>query len=254
MKAQSECFQYQVSGLLMKEVEELINAADGVTLEARIAKGTTNPDICVIVAHPYGPLGGSMYNNVVESVCELFSEFGFSTARFNFRGVGRSSGRTSFRGFAERDDVLAVYRHLMANESFKPTKIILCGYSYGSMCTSAVACEIPEAIAIIAISYPCAVSWFLTMWNTSAFVSGINACQNIPKLFVIGDSDTFSSVRSFETFVSGINDPKTTVVVPGVDHFWFGQEEVLVEEVRRWMSSINLSSGGRPERSKVSSL
>ncbi len=35
-------------------------------------------------------LGGSMHNNVVEALCDSFSERGVSTCRFNCRGIGGS--------------------------------------------------------------------------------------------------------------------------------------------------------------------
>ncbi len=39
---------------------------------------------------PRAILGGSMHNNVVEAVCDSFSERGISTCRFNCRGIGGS--------------------------------------------------------------------------------------------------------------------------------------------------------------------
>lgn len=43
----------------------------------------------VVICHPHSLMGGSMYNNVVETIRESFAAAGVSTLRFNFRGVGR---------------------------------------------------------------------------------------------------------------------------------------------------------------------
>ena len=41
----------------------------------------------VVVTHPHPLYGGDMRNHVVESVVRAYQERGFSTLRFNFRGV-----------------------------------------------------------------------------------------------------------------------------------------------------------------------
>ena len=46
----------------------------------------------VVVTHPHPLYGGDMHNNVVEAVCRVYKQNGYSTLRFNFRGVGRSKG------------------------------------------------------------------------------------------------------------------------------------------------------------------
>ena len=49
----------------------------------------------IVICHP-GPLnGGNMENNVVLAVSYALVEQGFTTLRFNFRGVGNSQGEHS---------------------------------------------------------------------------------------------------------------------------------------------------------------
>ena len=49
-----------------------------------------------MILHPHPERGGSMNNKVVYRVFQTFSSMGFSTLRFNFRGVGRSQGEYDF--------------------------------------------------------------------------------------------------------------------------------------------------------------
>ena len=42
--------------------------------------------IAVIVTHPWGPLGGNLYNNVVNAAVLYFQRIGITTCRFNFAG------------------------------------------------------------------------------------------------------------------------------------------------------------------------
>ena len=46
-----------------------------------------------LVLHPHPLHGGTMNNRVVHALYQRFQAMGFSTLRFNFRGVGSSQGR-----------------------------------------------------------------------------------------------------------------------------------------------------------------
>src|SRR5690348_9304477 len=63
--------------------------SDNMKLEARITvpnlPTSSNSIPAIIIAHPYGPLGGNINNNVVVSLHKGFSEKGFLTVSFNFR-------------------------------------------------------------------------------------------------------------------------------------------------------------------------
>jgi alpha/beta superfamily hydrolase len=53
-------------------------AGDSVT-------GTTLSAPAIVIAHPYGPLGGNMHNNVVIALQKSLMNKGYTTASFNFR-------------------------------------------------------------------------------------------------------------------------------------------------------------------------
>ena len=49
--------------------------------------------VVVIALHPWGPMGGSMYDPHPHTVCALMGKSGCSTVRFNFRsGLGFGGG------------------------------------------------------------------------------------------------------------------------------------------------------------------
>ena len=64
-----------------------------------------------VMCHPHPLYGGSMWNGVVDAMEEGFSKAGFTTLRFNFRGVGRSTGRFD-EGAGETEDLVAACRFL----------------------------------------------------------------------------------------------------------------------------------------------
>ena len=96
----------------------IINGPEG-RIEARYhhARGGTAP--MALVLHPHPLHGGTMNNKVVYTLYQTFVRRGFSTLRFNFRGVGRSQGSFD-RGEGELADaaaqLLADLRQLAGSE------------------------------------------------------------------------------------------------------------------------------------------
>jgi len=82
----------------------------------------------VVITHPHPLYGGSMHNNVVESLVHAYQQAGYATLRFNFRGVGSSQGRYD-DGQGEQEDVNAAL-HYLAEQG---TNVVdLAGYSFGA--------------------------------------------------------------------------------------------------------------------------
>ena len=59
----------------------------------------------VLICHPHPEYGGNMYNNVISGVYDTLIQNDISCLRFNFRGVGKSTG-THSDGSGESSDVL----------------------------------------------------------------------------------------------------------------------------------------------------
>lgn len=58
-----------------------------------------------------------MRNNVVIAVQKYFQSQGYITVCLNFRGCGRSEGRTSWTGMPEREDYISVMHFILRNNS-----------------------------------------------------------------------------------------------------------------------------------------
>ena len=80
----------------------------------------------------------------------------------------------------------------------------------------------------------------------------INQGLEIPKLFLMGTKDQFTSLTSFQSFISLISKNATSrvntvmphkviksVVVEGVDHFWGGFKIKLVEEIEQFIDQLD---------------
>ena len=85
----------------MKE-ERVTIINNGLLIEGLLEK--SSGDRGVVICHPHPLMGGSMHNNVVEAIREAFAAEKYSTLRFNFRGVGHSTGVYD-EGRGEQEDI-----------------------------------------------------------------------------------------------------------------------------------------------------
>ena len=72
-------------------VDLLIPGPEG-KIEAKYSHNSNDDSPIVIILHPDPSKGGTMHTKVVFKLYKLFIESGFSSIRFNFRGVGKSDG------------------------------------------------------------------------------------------------------------------------------------------------------------------
>lgn len=105
----------------MAETDLSISVND-VTLEAKLTignQGTRRGSILAIFTHPYGPLGGNLHNNVVAALYSDFVSLGFTCLRYNARGVGRSTGKTSWQGIPEVNDLIELSQKVVDQYNLK---------------------------------------------------------------------------------------------------------------------------------------
>src|SRR5437870_10480649 len=104
----------------------------------------------VVICHPHPLYGGDMDNPVVVRVAEVCRQLGLATLRFNFRGVGASTGQHG-QGRDERHDVTAALAHF-ASVLPSDAPLGLAGYSFGAAVAARVAGERAEAPPLTAVA------------------------------------------------------------------------------------------------------
>ena len=212
-------------------------------LPVRVADAGSNT--AVIVTHPWGLLGGNMHNNVVCACCLYFQQLGVTTVRFDFDGsVGR--------GYAQVDQLLTVARNLLHNGTFsvdksrKPKHLILIGYSYGSLIASSATADLKdECIACISIAPPFAVAHWLLTFNVKYHMERAAQLPDLPRLFLIGDNDNFTSENVFseKVAVEFPSESSTGAVLKGADHFFRRREKDVLDIIGEWLLSAFPSCG-----------
>ena len=106
--------------------KSIVFESGGLKLEGLLGRAKDGPG--VVVTHPHPQYGGTMHNNIVESLVKAYGKAGYNTLRFNFRGVGRSEGHYD-EGVGEQEDVRAAVGYLRDPGM---TSVDLAGYSFGA--------------------------------------------------------------------------------------------------------------------------
>ncbi len=169
----------------------------------------------VVVTHPHPLYGGDMGNPVVLAVCRAFRRKGFSTLRFNFRGVGGSGGRHG-HGVGEREDVHAAGAW-MAKLGLE--EIDVAGYSFGAWVNTSAGRGFRR---MVMVSLPLAFMDFgppAPLPNLQLIVTG-GRDEIAPPDLIERVRRTWSPAAAFE-------------VLPGADHFFSGCLEALEESITR---------------------
>lgn len=89
-----------------------------------------------VICHPHPLHGGTMDNKVVTTLSRIYSKMGWHSLRFNFRGVGASSGSYGELS-GEIEDLQAVVGFV--RDSVPAATLCLAGFSFGSAVAANVA-------------------------------------------------------------------------------------------------------------------
>ena len=91
--------------------------------------GAAPTRLAAVVCHPHPLFGGTMSNKVVHTVARALRAGGAATLRFNFRGVGASTG-VHDGGPGETGDAIAAVS--WARERWPGLPLVLGGFSFGA--------------------------------------------------------------------------------------------------------------------------
>jgi hypothetical protein len=166
----------------------------------------------VVVTHPHPLYGGEMHNNVVTAIVHAYREQGFTTLRFNFRGVG-SSGGSYGQGTAEQDDVMAALEHL---QGLNKKEIDLAGYSFGAWVNAMGLTRFHGVSRLVMVSPPVGFLDFASL-NTNDKI----------QLVIAGSRDEIGPPDLIQEMLKEWNPGARFEIIDGADHFYWGKEEKL---------------------------
>lgn len=177
-----------------------LHTTDGETLEARV-DAPENPERVTVFCHPHPLQGGSMNAPLMIAVATRLVERGHAVVRFNFRGVGASTGSHD-KGNGELLDVSAAVEHARRLGLL----LGLAGWSFGAWTSLRWLAEHAETIPYVGIAP--AVGSLPTELPTG------------PKRIVLGTRD---QVVEAGQIVEYARDHGIDLVLTPGDHFFHGR-------------------------------
>ena len=231
------------------------------------------PNLGLLVLHPYSLLGGSMYDAVVTEVFrqgQASRNFG-AVLKYNMRGVGGSDDRglvSRLFGSLPRvscdydvHDVTHVINFLIESiERENPSvqaRVAIVGYSYGAALAAQAAAQHPRVCHYVGISIPIGTVASFFLKSKQHCMDMLCMSRDIPRLLVLGKNDQYTSeqqlvecVRKSGRVLREMSSPEkeTSSLVKSIesgsirvdvfennDHFWGNDCAYMIEHVMAWL-------------------
>ena len=160
---------------------------------------------------------------------KIFIKAGFSTIRFNFRGVGKSEGVFD-DGEGELSDAACVLDWLQQYNT--NSKICwVAGFSFGAWIAMQLLMRRPEINGFVSVSPPANMRDF----------SFLAPCPS-SGLIVHGDKDNIASFDSTKILVEKLQKQKKVDIkfkpIKGADHFYENYSPELEESIKSYINSF----------------
>jgi alpha/beta superfamily hydrolase len=207
--------------------EVLINGPTG-RIEARYHPSKDRNAPIAIVLHPHPEHGGTMNNKVTYNLFRTFVDQGFSTLRFNFRGVGRSEGKYD-HGEGELSDAAACLDWLQVQNP-EPRQCWVAGFSFGAWICMQLLMRRPELDGFIAVAPPANLYDF----------SFLAPCP-VSGLIVQGGKDEIVSKESVQKLTAKLSAQRGLYidyrVIAEADHFFGNEITELTAHVQDYITA-----------------
>ncbi|MEQ8229637.1 MAG: alpha/beta hydrolase [Rhodospirillales bacterium] len=205
--------------------EVIFNGPEG-RIEGRYHHATDPNSPVALLLHPHPEYGGTMNNRVVYAMYQSFVKRGFSTLRFNFRGVGRSQGKFD-NGQGELSDA-ATALDWMQGHNPNASTCWIAGFSFGAWVAMQLMMRRPEISGFISAAPPASIYDF-------SFLAPCPASG----LLVHGKTDDVVPVGSVDKLVEKLSAQKNIEIdyrtIDKCDHYFSDHLEKLIGHVEGYL-------------------
>lgn len=187
-------------------------------LEGRYLHSEQQNAPIVLCLHPHPVHGGTMNNKSVYMLHQTFFDCGFSSLRFNFRGVGQSEGEFD-EGRGELLDAIAALDWLIERNP-NPRYIWIAGFSFGSWIALQLIMQRKEIERFYALGTPA------SMYNFDF----LDPCP-CSGLFIHGKEDEITALEDVQRLYERLADQGDIhvrlSVIENADHFFTDYQDML---------------------------
>ena len=173
-----------------------------------------NSDTTALLCHPNPKAGGDMTNKVITTMYRFCRDNGMNVVRFNYRGVGRSSGKIQY-GEGEFLDTLCVLSWAVHHS--QTTKLWLGGFSFGGF----IACRVADKLLTdnqfgIDLQRLALIAPSVEKNSPAGLLLDGSRTQ-----LIYGDKDEFVSPKSMANFAKQFHLDSN--IIPDATHFFHGK-------------------------------
>jgi alpha/beta superfamily hydrolase len=198
-------------------------------LECLIEQPKNQPRAVVVFAHPLPTEGGTMHTKVVFQGAKALARIGCIVLRFNFRGVGLSSGEWD-KGVGEMADFKAAVDYVA--ERHPGLDIWAAGFSFGSYIAMTAGADDDRVCALVGIAPPVDRYEFATVKQSTK-----------PKFIIHGEDDELISLKLVRQFYASLPEPKEFVQIDSANHLFDGQASEVGDALEDLLSDFACGPG-----------
>ena len=195
-------------------------------LEARYTHNNEANSPSVLILHAHPGHGGNMNNPLSLQLHKFFSDLGFSSLRFNFRGVGKSDGEHDGSEGELADSAIAL--DWLQNQNQESNEYWVCGISFGAWVGMQLLMRRPEIPKFVLISPPVGKYDFNFLAPCPA--SG---------LVISAEKDNLVDNNAVSDAVKKLNKQKSIEVkhelIKSADHFFSNNEQKVIEKIKKYI-------------------
>jgi alpha/beta superfamily hydrolase len=220
-------------------IESVQFSAGAHLLEGELAYVEETSELlgAVVLACSHPLLGGNMHNNVIRSVGDGLAARGWTTLRFNYRGVGRSEGPrvdvprhlAEFWKTSHVPSEMDLWQDVQAAVSFlhpvvgTTRPLVLIGYSFGCALLPSV-CRSVLPAAVVLIAPPLGKHDYKDFTTVQS-----------PLLAIVSNNDFTLEPERLRDWFDRLPASKQLVQASLDNHFFRGHEQWLVEKISAFL-------------------
>ena len=164
-------------------------------LEAIYRPGDNQSSHVAVVLHPHPQFGGTMHNKVVFRTAKALEQAGYAVLRFNYRGVGQSTGSYD-NAKGEADDARVALDYLLDHQT-RAKEVVVAGFSFGAAIALRVGCPDTRVGRVLSIGTP------VRLANIDDLRKILSECRK-PILYVHGADDKLAPLSPLRELLDSL--------------------------------------------------
>ena len=205
--------------------EVIFNGPAG-RLEGRYQPSKEKSAPIAIILHPHPQFGGTMNNQIVYQLFYMFQKRGFTTLRFNFRGIGRSQGEFD-HGAGELSDAASALDWVQSIHPEAQTTWVA-GFSFGAWIGMQLLMRRPEIRGFLSVAPPANMYDF----------SFLAPCPS-SGIIVAGGADEIVPPGAVQKLVDKLRTQKGITIhhdeIPRANHFFEHELDQLMKSLDNYL-------------------